>query len=81
MSKADKIKELKAEIARMEQEERLRRKVEAIEHFGEAAGLWDDEDTPLAILPNGRIVDPEDVPTDIKPLTFQENLGGEYART
>lgn len=42
---------------------------------------WDD--CTIRILPNGEIRRVEgaesDVPTDIKPLTYRENLGGEYA--
>lgn len=41
-----------------------------------------DEDIAITILPNGEIQAPTDKLPDVgnrKPLTFRENLGGEYA--
>ncbi len=42
---------------------------------------WDDE-VPITILPNGEIATIETSRIDtgnLKPLTFREDLGGEYA--
>lgn len=41
-----------------------------------------DEQTAIRILPNGEIVPIDDVtplPKHLKPLTFKEDLGGEYS--
>ena len=38
-----------------------------------------DADIPFEILPNGQIVEVEGRSVEAKPLTFRENLGGEYA--
>lgn len=43
--------------------------------------LVDDEKTPIEILPNGEVgaVGESNGETgDLKPLTYRENLGGEY---
>lgn len=37
-----------------------------------------DEDVPIEILPSGEIVRTGDTDREHKPLTYRENLGGEY---
>ena len=41
--------------------------------------LNSDEEVSLEILPNGEIRRASGKPTTLKPLTFRERLGGEYA--
>ena len=44
--------------------------------------LEKDEDEPITVLPNGELCKPGQEPKDLgglKPLTFREDLGGEYA--
>jgi len=37
---------------------------------------WEDQE--IEILPNGEIIAKGGAPTNVKPLTMKENLGGEY---
>jgi len=48
------------------------------ELFDRTENEW-GEDQEIEILPNGEIRAKGGSPTNIKPLTFRENLGGEYA--
>lgn len=41
--------------------------------------LQSDADVAIEILPNGEIRAKGGTPTEVKPITMRENLGGEYA--
>ena len=43
----------------------------------------DPDDRGILILPNGEIrsLDGEELPEGVKPITFREDLGGEYSET
>lgn len=53
--------------------------IEELEQLLNRETSWDDDAT-IEILPNGEIRAKNGSPSNIKPLTYKENLGGEYAR-
>ena len=57
-------------------------RLEQLEALLNHAELSWEEDTEITILPNGEIKAKDNAVIDtgnMKPLTFRENLGGEYA--
>jgi hypothetical protein len=61
-----------------------RTKIEQLEHMLESENKWGDEQIEIEILPNGEIRqlgnhENGELKPNQKPLTFREDLGGEYA--
>jgi hypothetical protein len=59
-------------------------KIDDLQKLFELENSWDD--SVIEILPNGEIRKagdhrPEEIKKGVKPLTFRENLGGEYTVT
>ncbi len=64
-----------------------RTKIEQLEYLLDSELKWGDEQIDIEILPNGEIRQLGNHDTSelkkgaAKPLTFRENLGGEYGRS
>ena len=65
-----------------EGDKKKRMSIDELEKLLDSTENNDPSDQGVLILPNGEIrsLDGEELPEGVKPITFREDLGGEYAK-